>query len=1011
MAGNNLRLCTWNSRGHRYDRLEYMQKLMNKCDLLFVQEHWYLDADINKIAQHINDVEVVGVSGMDESQLILGRPYGGCAIIYRNSLNGTVSLITTQSRRLCAAILSLPGNVNILLCNVYMPCDMQHDQHDEYLTILCEIDSIMSVNGSCDYVVLGGDFNTDMVRLQSAHTRSLTAFCSQSGMAMCINHGISCVEYTYENDFSGARSVIDHFILSENLFAGVSEYYSLHDGDNTSDHQPVLLHLPVRTECIDRPPMSRQSTKTKWETASQNDLNAYKNELQAKLADITLPRNAIDCQDLKCSQHLEEIQRYYDDILQACISAADCTVGRRQNRTRNLPRRPGWNNYVQPYKERAIFWHALWKCNGSPREGHIALIRRQTRARYRYAVRYIKRHEEQCRANRLAEGLLSNNGRDAWHEVRKVTARKGGVPTSIDDIDGDREIGELFAQKTSAVFNSVSYNAESMNEIIQDLNRDIALKCAHPDQCYHSHRVTQESVADALKTMKAGKGDGTEEFSSDFLRNGPNALVVHLSLLFDSILRHGTFPHEFALSTVIPIPKCRKKSLKSSSNYRTIALGSIVAKLFDITILNSNKRVLKCSDYQYGFRKAHSTVQCTFVLNETIQYYLNGGSTVHVMLLDATKAFDRVEFVKLFSVLRSKGLCSVVCRILASMYVAQQFRVRWQSETSDWHAASNGVKQGGVISPMLFVNYVDELLRRLSCSGVGCFVGHVFCGSFGYADDVTLLAPSPHALSVMLRICREYAEEFSMLFNPDKSKYVVFNKNKHVRLPDQFEWNGTEIKRCESDVHLGNVIGLKSGEQCVRESVLDFYSRFNHFVYNFKRVPLDVKYRLFKTICMSVYGSQLWEYSSRVCEQFFVAWRKAIRRLCNISPRTHNHLLPLIVNDLPIDTQLHKRFINFFVKALHSDNRCTQLCAELALQGSGSSVANSCRFICTKYSIDVNHLHSKCPSALMKKLYRASDEAHQVDADFIRDFIEFRDTCCSFDFHNCNFILTYMCTR
>ncbi|ELT99783.1 hypothetical protein CAPTEDRAFT_125914, partial [Capitella teleta] len=79
----------------------------------------------------------------------------------------------------------------------------------------------------------------------------------------------------------------------------------------------------------------------------------------------------------------------------------------------------------------------------------------------------------------------------------------------------------------------------------------------------------------------------------------------------------------------------------------------------------------------------HSTVQCTFVLNETIQYYLNGGNTVHVMLLDASRAFERVEFVKLFTVLCSKGMCPVVARILANMYIMQQFRVRWQTETSD----------------------------------------------------------------------------------------------------------------------------------------------------------------------------------------------------------------------------------------------------------------------------------------------------------------------------------------
>jgi hypothetical protein len=126
-------------------------------------------------------------------------------------------------------------------------------------------------------------------------------------------------------------------------------------------------------------------------------------------------------------------------------------------------------------------------------------------------------------------------------------------------------------------------------------------------------------------------------------------------------------------------------------------------------------------------------------------------------------------------------------------------------------------------------------------------------------------------------------------------------------MPDAFNWNDRVIKRCESDVHLGNIIGGRGSEQIGKGAMSDFYRRFNHMLCNFQYVQADVKYHLFKSICMSVYGSQLWDYSSRVCDQFFTAWRKAVRRLCKLSQRTHNHLLPLIVN-----TQLHKRLIIYY---------------------------------------------------------------------------------------------------
>ena len=78
------------------------------------------------------------------------------------------------------------------------------------------------------------------------------------------------------------------------------------------------------------------------------------------------------------------------------------------------------------------------------------------------------------------------------------------------------------------------------------------------------------------------------------------------------------------------------------------------------------------------------------------------------------------------------------------------------------------------MSPSLFCIYLDTLLGRLRDSGLGCHIGGVYLGAFGYADDVTLLAPSKQALQVMLDICQDYATSHSMLFstdpNPTKSK-------------------------------------------------------------------------------------------------------------------------------------------------------------------------------------------------------------------------------------------------
>ena len=88
-----------------------------------------------------------------------------------------------------------------------------------------------------------------------------------------------------------------------------------------------------------------------------------------------------------------------------------------------------------------------------------------------------------------------------------------------------------------------------------------------------------------------------------------------------------------------------------SSNYRAIALSSIICKILDTIILNKHHSILSTSDLQFGFKAKHSTTMCTFAVLETIKYYNNRNTNVHIMLLDASQAFD------VFNTLNCLKLC------------------------------------------------------------------------------------------------------------------------------------------------------------------------------------------------------------------------------------------------------------------------------------------------------------------------------------------------------------------
>ena len=130
-----------------------------------------------------------------------------------------------------------------------------------------------------------------------------------------------------------------------------------------------------------------------------------------------------------------------------------------------------------------------------------------------------------------------------------------------------------------------------------------------------------------------------------------------------------------SLSTVIPIPKGRNCSLVDSTNYPGIALSYICSKLLDLIALSRYSDKLLTSDLQFCFKAKRSTSMCTMVLKEVISYYVNNDSSVYCTLLGATKAFDRVEYCKLFRVLLNRKLPAACIRLLANMHTRRVTRV------------------------------------------------------------------------------------------------------------------------------------------------------------------------------------------------------------------------------------------------------------------------------------------------------------------------------------------------
>jgi len=480
--------------------------------------------------------------------------------------------------------------------------------------------------------------------------------------------------------------------------------------------------------------------------------------------------------------------------------------------------------------------------------------------------------------------------------------------------------------------------------------------------CQNEFIITYQDVYNAKTHLKPGKHDGHSGISSDPIINACNELFVHIAFLLTASATHGSISDDLAISTVIPIPKGKNLNYTDSSNYRGITLSSIIGKIFDLVILDRYSDLLITSDAQFGFKRGSSTAMCSMVLKETLEYYRNNGSTVYCVMLDATKAFDRVDYCKLFLQLKARNLPPIIIRFLMNLYTCQVARVAWNGAYSrDFHV-DNGVKQGGVLSPVLFCIYMDSLLSKLKEAKHGCFIGDLYVGALAYADDLVLLAPSACAMRHMLSVCDQYSVEFAVLFNASKSKCLVClpcgksSLSGDISKPSFFI-NGNLIEVVNQWPHLGHIITDKCDDDADIESrKLSTIGQINYVLCTFGKLDCIVKTKLLLSYCSSFYGSELWSLTNSRIDELGVVWRQAIRRVWNVPRDTRSALVTGLSASLPLFDIFCKRSMGFADSCLRSKSSLVSFVVRHGVFYSRmfSGVGRNVQFCCERYGIPLS---------------------------------------------------------
>ena len=373
-------------------------------------------------------------------------------------------------------------------------------------------------------------------------------------------------------------------------------------------------------------------------------------------------------------------------------------------------------------------------------------------------------------------------------------------------------------------------------------------------------------------------------------------------------------------------------------------------------------------------------------------------------MLDASKAFDRLRYDKMFEILEKKGLHPQTLRLLIHMYKNQVTRTVWQSEHSEYFSTSNGIRQGGVASPVLFTLYMDVLIERLEAEKIGCHIGSEFYGIMCYADDVTLVAPTTSALQKMIQTCEQLGVDFDVKYNAGKSVCIQLGGLQIIPHPNIII-NGESLKWEDSVKLLGNIVNSQLNDNAdIKRKQNDFLVRTNAILARFQHASRQAKIKLFTGKCCSFYGSQMWVLKGKSINELAVSWRKAVRWLLGLPRTTKSALLPYLMKCNNLKEQLGIRFIKFIKTILSSDNEKAKYL--LKHRSKHGTVQQNIDVLAAEMNIRAEDIITG--NAWVPK-YRLSEPVLQQRATAITEFMDLMQTMPN-ERDNVNDILIYLCT-
>ena len=337
------------------------------------------------------------------------------------------------------------------------------------------------------------------------------------------------------------------------------------------------------------------------------------------------------------------------------------------------------------------------------------------------------------------------------------------------------------------------------------------------------------------------------------------------------------------------------------------------------------------------------------------------------------------------------------------------YSVYWNGIFSDKFPISNGVKQGGVLSSILFTLYMEPLINQIIISKQGCHIGDKCAAVFVYADDIILLTPTRGAMQNLLDIAGSYADNFGLKFNLDKCKLLIFSDR-----PFQFQpiyLSNVALQHVHCEKHLGHMLSDKGDYIDFMKIITDLKAKANVLHREFYFLDWKSKSKLFNANCTSFYGCQLVNLSSAQINKICTAWRMGVKCLLDLDIRTHSVLLPHVIGSSTAEQQIHSRIVSFIKAGLDHDSDTIAFFFKNCIFSSNSYICRNVHQILYKYDISMNDF-IQTPYKILNRRIKQVNYEYDWRISIIHELMLCRDNqmYCGLTGDKISYMLQHVCT-